>query len=151
MNAFRKPADGGIDIASAFAPFEKLGQVRTRRDDRWLYVESDGIPDHPLMVGIRAWQQQVPLPQKYVGDNAWQIPLHPVQAKEPAPFETLRHWHNKDGESLGEAEFVGFKDGKAILKNESGELRIRVGQLSKEDRDWVHRYMKWRRQQRTDK
>ena len=42
------------------------------------------MPDHPLMVGITAWQQQVPLPQKYVGGNAWQIPLHPVPAKEPA-------------------------------------------------------------------
>jgi hypothetical protein len=36
------------------------------------------------MIGIRAWQQQVPLPQKYVGDNAWQIPLHPVPAANPA-------------------------------------------------------------------
>ena len=35
------------------------------------------------MVGIRAWQQQVPLPQKYVGDNAWQIPLEPVPAVNP--------------------------------------------------------------------
>jgi len=79
-----KPATSDFDIADAFAAFEKLGQVQTRRDEKWFYVESNGIPDHPLMVGIRAWQQQVPLPQKYVGDNAWQIPLHPVRAKEPA-------------------------------------------------------------------
>jgi phosphatidylethanolamine-binding protein (PEBP) family uncharacterized protein len=72
------------DIAAAFAPFEKLGAIATRRDDTWFYVESDGIPDHPLMVGIRAWQQQVPLPQSYTGGNAWQIPLHPVRAAEPA-------------------------------------------------------------------
>lgn len=36
-----------------------------------------------MMVGITAWQQQVPLPQKYFGDNAWRIPLHPVPAKKP--------------------------------------------------------------------
>jgi hypothetical protein len=36
------------------------------------------------MIGIRAWQQQVPLPQPYVGDNAWRIPLEPVPAKKPA-------------------------------------------------------------------
>jgi len=84
VNAFKKPAATDFDIATAFAPFEKLGRLRTRRDDRWFYVESNGIPDHPLMVGIRAWQQQVPLPQPYVGDNAWQIPLHPVRAREPA-------------------------------------------------------------------
>ena len=70
-------------VAAAFATFEKQGAIATRRDDRWFYVESNGIPDHPLMVGIRAWQQQVPLPQPYTGDNAWQIPLHPVPAAKP--------------------------------------------------------------------
>ncbi|MFM7184776.1 MAG: YHYH protein [Planctomycetota bacterium] len=79
----RKPAAPEVDVAAAFAPFEKRGDVATRRDDRWFYVESNGIPDHPLMVGIRAWQQQVPLPQNYVGDNAWRIPLHPVPAANP--------------------------------------------------------------------
>ncbi|MFM7137984.1 MAG: YHYH protein, partial [Planctomycetota bacterium] len=84
LAAARKPADATIDIAAAFAPFEKRKAVATRRDDRWFYVESNGIPDHPLMVGIRNWQQQVPLPQPYTGANAWQIPLHPVRAAEPA-------------------------------------------------------------------
>jgi phosphatidylethanolamine-binding protein (PEBP) family uncharacterized protein len=79
-----KPAPAAaLDIGTAFAPFEKLEAITCRRDDRWFYVESSGIPDHPLMVGIRAWQQQVPLPQPYVGDNAWRIPLHPVPAAEP--------------------------------------------------------------------
>lgn len=77
----------------AFAPF-----VSTRWDDRWLYVESDGLPhapplpggrsgnyvfSHPMMVGITAWQQQVPLPQNYRGANAWQIPLKPEIADKP--------------------------------------------------------------------
>ncbi len=80
----RKAAHAEGDIANAFAPFEQRGAVATRRDATWFYVESNGMPDHPLMVGIRSWQQQVPLPQPYTGDNAWQIPLHPVRAKEPA-------------------------------------------------------------------
>ena len=80
----QKPGGAAVEIADAFAAFEKLGAVKCRRDERWLYVESRGIPDHPLMVGIRNWQQQVPLPQPYVGDNAWQIPLRPVPAAEPA-------------------------------------------------------------------
>lgn len=75
---------------NAFAPF-----VSTRWDDRWLYVESDGLPhmpggktgtyvfSHPMMVGITAWQQQVPLPQNYRGANAWQIPLKPQLAEKP--------------------------------------------------------------------
>jgi hypothetical protein len=36
-----------------------------------------------MMVGITAWQQQVPLPQPYSGNNAWRIPLHPVPAQRP--------------------------------------------------------------------
>jgi hypothetical protein len=80
--AAAKPA-AASDIADAFAAFEKRGDITTRRDDRWFFIESNGVPDHSLMVGIRAWQQQVPLPQKYVGDNAWQIPLHPVPAANP--------------------------------------------------------------------
>ena len=76
----KKPAQAAI--FDAFAPF-----VKTRFDDRWLYVESDGLPHAPLemkmMVGITAWQQQVPLPQPYTGANAWQIPLKPELAEKP--------------------------------------------------------------------
>jgi hypothetical protein len=64
-----------------FSPFEKSLQLKWDQD--YLYVGSNGIPDHPLMVGIRAWQQQVPLPQRYIGENAWRLPLHPVPAREP--------------------------------------------------------------------
>lgn len=35
------------------------------------------------MVGIKSWQQQVPLPQPYTGKNAWRIPLRPVLADKP--------------------------------------------------------------------
>ena len=77
--------DGGATpgMARAFEAFVKLKAIRTRWDDRYFYVESNGLPAHQMMVGITAWQQQVPLPQKYFGDNAWQIPLHPVPAKKP--------------------------------------------------------------------
>ncbi len=71
------------DIAMTFEAFVKTKAIRTRWDERYFYVESKGIPDHRMMVGITAWQQQVPLPQKYTGDNAWQVPLHPVPAKNP--------------------------------------------------------------------
>ena len=66
----------------AFAP-----QVKLRWDENFLYVESNGLPAHNMMVGITSWQQQVPLPQAYSGDNAWRIPLHPVPAKEPQVIE----------------------------------------------------------------
>jgi phosphatidylethanolamine-binding protein (PEBP) family uncharacterized protein len=67
--------------AKAFLTFTKLD---LRADGEFLYVGSNGLPDHNMMVGITAWQQQVPLPQPYFDDNAWRIPLKPVPAKEPA-------------------------------------------------------------------
>jgi len=67
--------------AKAFLPFTKLD---LRADGEFLYVGSNGLPDHNMMVGITAWQQQVPLPQPYFDYNAWRIPLKPVPAKEPA-------------------------------------------------------------------
>ena len=71
-----KPAQAAA--FSAFAP-----KVKTTWDKQYLYVESDSIPDHQMMVGITAWQQQVPITQPYTGNNVWRIPLQPVPAKAP--------------------------------------------------------------------
>jgi len=66
------------------APFEAFApKASVRWDEKFLFVESNGMPAHNMMVGITAWQQQVPLPQNYTGTNAWHIPLTPVPAKEP--------------------------------------------------------------------
>ena len=67
--------------AKAFLPFKRLD---LRVEGEYLYVGSNGLPDHNMMVGITAWQQQVPLPQPYFDDNAWRIPLKPVPAAQPA-------------------------------------------------------------------
>ena len=56
-------------------PFTKLD---LRADGEFLCRLWNGMPDHNMMVGITAWQQQVPLPQPYFDDNAWRIPLKPV-------------------------------------------------------------------------
>ncbi len=69
--------------------FEAFGEkVKLREDGRFLYVESNGMPDHQMMVGIRAWQQQVPIPQPYTGENAWRIPLFPKKAANPVSAKT---------------------------------------------------------------
>jgi hypothetical protein len=75
--------DGGAPpaIAAHFAPFQE--RVKVRWNDDTLFVESNGLPDHPMMVGITNWQQQVPLPQPYTGNNAWRIPLRPRMAETP--------------------------------------------------------------------
>ncbi|MBL8723713.1 MAG: YHYH protein, partial [Planctomycetes bacterium] len=72
--------------AKAFDRF--LHRVKLRWDAFWLYIESNGLPDHEMMTAITAWQQQVPLPQDYTGDNAWQVPRTPVPAAQPKSAKT---------------------------------------------------------------
>jgi hypothetical protein len=70
-------------LDSAFVPFKS--KISTRWDNSYFYVESNGIPDHEMMVGITGWQQQFPLPQCYIGSNAWSIPLNTEIASSPVP------------------------------------------------------------------
>ncbi len=70
------------------APFEaRAPRVKVRWDERFLFVESSGLPAHGMMVGITNWQQQVPLPQNYTGTNAWRIPLAPAPSKTPVSIK----------------------------------------------------------------
>jgi hypothetical protein len=73
-------------IADAFAPFSAF--IKTRTDNTYFYVESNGIPQHTMMVGIKSWQQQVPTLQDYSGTNAWSIPLKPTLAANPISTKT---------------------------------------------------------------
>jgi len=79
----RRMGNDPVWMDSAFAPFRPA--VNTRWDNNWFYVESKGIPAHSMMVGITAWQQQVPIFQCYIGPNAWSIPMNPVKAATPVP------------------------------------------------------------------
>lgn len=77
-------------IDSAFTPFKPY--VNTFWDTTYFYVESKGIPTtHGMMVGIsnHGWQQQVPIPQCYIGNNAWPIPLNPVMSANPIPVDSI--------------------------------------------------------------
>jgi phosphatidylethanolamine-binding protein (PEBP) family uncharacterized protein len=83
-----KPSVGVVSGPPQAKPFALFSpKVRVRHDDQFLYVEGDGLPAHGMMTGITAWQQQVPLPQNYVGTNAWRIPLKPVPSKTPASIK----------------------------------------------------------------
>lgn len=81
-----------LSDSQAFAalPIAKLpgftafaSSVRVFKGEKYYLVESDGIPAHPMMIGIRSWQQQVPTVQPYSGTNAWSIPITPVIATSP--------------------------------------------------------------------
>ncbi|MEC4048266.1 T9SS type A sorting domain-containing protein [Flavobacterium sp. SUN046] len=76
-------------INAAFTPF--VPNVNTSWDNTYFYVESKGIPNHTMMVGIsnHGWQQQVPIPQCYIGANHWSIPLNPVIAATPTAIDNV--------------------------------------------------------------
>ena len=103
------------------APFQRFPKLELRWDQDHLYIASNGMPDHNMMVGITAWQQQVPLPQAYTGENAWRIPLHPVPAKTPAMIK---------GRFLRGAIALGV-NGIPIFnpQNNRGEISQEIGEL----------------------
>ncbi len=71
-------------IDSAFIPFKPT--ISTSFDANYFYVHSLGIPaTHTMMSGITNWQQQVPIPQCYIGSNAWSVPLNSTLAATPVP------------------------------------------------------------------
>lgn len=70
---------------AAFEPYKTL--VSTSWDNEYFYVESTGMPDHQMMVGITAWIAQVPIPYDFSGDDAWAIPLNPEYSTEDVTIE----------------------------------------------------------------
>ncbi len=80
-----RPGDGfefdPAYVARSFRAF--ADDVSVRWDDDHFFVGSNAMPAHRMMVGIRAWNQQVPIPQPYTGDNALRFPLRPRFADEP--------------------------------------------------------------------
>jgi hypothetical protein len=64
-----------------FTAFAK--SVKVFKGEKYYLVESNGMPSHQMMVGIKSWQQQVPTVQNYAGPNAWSIPIKPVLATTP--------------------------------------------------------------------
>jgi phosphatidylethanolamine-binding protein (PEBP) family uncharacterized protein len=68
-------------------PFAKYSaKVSVICDEISLYLSTNSLPDHEMMVGITGWNQQVPIPPVYSGSllQMWKIPLKPVVASTPA-------------------------------------------------------------------
>ncbi|MEI8343186.1 MAG: YHYH protein, partial [Verrucomicrobiota bacterium] len=110
---------GRPEQAAAFEAFAP--RVKLRWDAGFLYVEDNGLPAHNMMVGITAWQQQVPLPQNYSGDNAWRIPLHPVPAKES---QTIKGRFLRGAIALAANGIPIFNP-----QNNRGEISQEIGEL----------------------
>lgn len=63
--------------------FDDFSGVTITNDEEYFYVNSYSWPEHQMGVGITSWQEQVPIPQNYTGDNSWQIPLKPELSDSP--------------------------------------------------------------------
>ncbi|MFM9031070.1 MAG: YHYH protein, partial [Opitutaceae bacterium] len=109
-----------LPAAAAFGKFAPA--VRVRADADFLYVESNGLPAHTMMVGITAWQQQVPLPQPYRGANAWRIPIRPVPA--PDGGVTIRNHFLRGAIALAANGIPIFNP-----QNNRGEVSQEIGEL----------------------
>lgn len=110
---------GSPSLAKVFAPFAPA--VSTRWDQRFLYVGSPGFPDHPMMKGIRSWQQQIPVPQDYTGANAWRLPRQPVPASSPA---MIRDRFLRGAIALAANGVPIFNP-----QNNRGEIALEIGEL----------------------
>ena len=81
------PAFGATNISlPGFAAFSK--SVKISKNSKYYLVESNGLPDHQMMVGIKSWQQQLPTIQPYTGSNAWSLPIKPVISSSPISAKT---------------------------------------------------------------
>lgn len=107
------------EIATTFALFAP--NVKTHTDGKFFFVESDGLPRHKMMVGINAWQQQVPLPQPYFDDNAWRFPLAPVPA---AQQQTIKNHFLRGAIAIAVNGIPIFNP-----QNNRGEVSAEIGEL----------------------
>lgn len=76
------------DVNFLTALFEQFSGVNIDSDSEWVYISSNGLPAHNMMVGITNWQQQVPIDQNYTGNNSWAIPIQPKLLENPLSTQT---------------------------------------------------------------
>lgn len=108
-----------LNLDEAFGTYKDL--VSTRWDDDYFYVESNGIPNHEMMVGITAWIAQVPVPHSYTGDDAWSIPLNTKYAASPISIDSdLRR--GAIGVAANGIPIFNPVNASGLISNEIGEL-----------------------------
>ena len=69
--------------------FSDFSGVTITNDSEHFYINSYSWPEHGMGKGITSWQEQVPIPQNYTGDNSWTIPLYPKMSN--TPLNTSEH------------------------------------------------------------
>ena len=66
-------------LGDSFKDFLPIG-LSIDEDSTYYYVESQGIAAHDMMTGITGWNQRLPLPQEFTGDNAFIFPINPTMS-----------------------------------------------------------------------
>ena len=123
-----------VVINEAFNPF--VPAVHTFFDNDYFYVESRGIPEtHEMMVGIsnHGWQQQVPIPQCYIANNAWPIPLHPVMAANPIPVDQTHFTRGAIAIAVNGVPIFNVHTNTGVDSNVDGQLDIYGGHCGRAD------------------
>lgn len=85
---YTQPSTPANNVSLMQSFFGKFEGVNTESDEEFLYISTNGLPAHEMMVGITNWQQQVPIKQNYTGDNSWAIPIKPKFAENPLSTKT---------------------------------------------------------------
>lgn len=76
-------SDPSSILSTIESHFSAFTDVSISADEDYFYISSYGWPAHDMAVGITSWQEQVPIPQNYTGDNSWAIPLNPEMSDDP--------------------------------------------------------------------
>lgn len=120
-------------VNSAFIPF--IPNVHTSWDNTYFYVESKGIPNHTMMVGIsnHGWQQQVPNPQCYIGTNHWSIPLNPVIATTPTLIDNVHFTRGAIGIAANGVPIFNYHTNTGVDSYLDGQLDTYGGHCGRGD------------------
>ena len=120
-------------VNAAFAPF--VPHVNTSWDNTYFYVESKGVPNHEMMVGIsnHGWQQQVPIPQCYIGANHWSIPLNPVVAATPIAIDNVHFTRGAIAIAANGVPIFNYHTNTGVDSYLDGQLDIYGGHCGRGD------------------
>jgi hypothetical protein len=120
-------------VNTAFLPF--VPNVATSWDNNYFYVESKGIPNHTMMVGIsnHGWQQQVPIPQCYIGSSHWSIPLNPVIAASPIAIDNVHFTRGAIAIAANGVPIFNYHTNTGVDSYLDGQLDIYGGHCGRGD------------------
>ena len=88
-NSDNDATSSGESIETIKNHFSDFSGVTVTSDSEYFYINSYSWPEHGMGRGITSWQEQVPIPQNYTGDNSWTIPLNPQMSA--SPLNTSEH------------------------------------------------------------